>query len=354
MNRAKGRETGIYQEGPDVNDRAVELLEQYDVEVIRTRKGRGAIVCDTDKGCLIFKEYAGTDDKILIQNRLLEQIAESETIQAERIIPAKEGALTVRDGDGVRYVLKTWRESRECNVHDRTECRLAVELLARLHRVMELPADTPGMPLPFSPEMEYEKHNRELKRVRKYLQQKGQKTEFEIRLLQVFDFFLEQAQTVTQEWKAYGRSLEQGDLPRREKTVSFCHGDYQYHNLLKESEGWFLVNFEKCLRDSPVRDVYLLLRKLLEKGGWSVSLGTELLEAYEKESPLSVFSRIDLYYRLSYPEKFWKIVNFYYNSGKAWIPGKNHEKLEKLIAQETEKQRFLEEAFRDVSRMRRA
>ena len=30
---------------------------------------------------------------------------------------------------------------------------------------------------------------------------------------------------------------------------------------------------------------------------------------------------------ISYPEKFWKIVNFYYNTGKAWIPEKNMEKL---------------------------
>ncbi len=337
-----------------MNDRAVELLEQYDMEVLRTRKGRGAIVCDTDKGCLIFKEYTGTEDKISIQNRLLEQIAESKAIQAERIIPSREGALTVRDVDGSRYVLKTWRESRECNIHDRTECRLAVELLARLHRVMELPADTPGMPLPFSPEMEYEKHNRELKRVRKFLQQKGQKTEFEIRLLHAFDYFLEQALAVTEEWKSYRSLLEPDDGESTGGSVSFCHGDYQYHNLLKEPDGWFLVNFEKVLRDRPVRDLYLLLRKLLEKSGWSVSLGTELLEAYEKESTLPAFCRIDLYYRLAYPEKFWKIANFYYNSGKAWIPGKNHEKLEKLIAQEKEKQHFLEEAFRDVSRMRRA
>ena len=39
-----------------MNDKAIELLEQYEIEVLRTRKGRGAIVCDTDKGCLIFRE----------------------------------------------------------------------------------------------------------------------------------------------------------------------------------------------------------------------------------------------------------------------------------------------------------
>mgnify|MGYP001147656221 CR=1 FL=1 len=330
-----------------MNDRAVELLEQYEIEVLRTRKGRGAILCETNRGCLILKEYAGSQERIALQDRLLKQVVEAGRVQAEEIVPDREGALFVRDNDGVRYVLKTWREGRECSTHDRGECVEAVRLLARLHRNMTLPSDTPGLPAAFSAEKDYDKRNRELKRVRNYLQQKKQKSWFELSLRKALDGFLEQALAVTEEWKQYAAALtEDGGGP-----VAFCHGDYQYHNILQDSRGWFLVNFEKYLRDNPVRDLYLLLRKLLEKENWSVSLGTELLESYEKESPVSAYSRIDLYYRLAYPEKFWKIANFYYNSGKSWIPGKNQEKLEKVIAQEKEKQHFLNEVFRDVSHL---
>ena len=157
-----------------------------------------------------------------------------------------------------------------------------------------------------------------------------------------FDYFLEQALTVTEEWTQYrlGENEAQGEQ------ILFCHGDYQYHNILWDQENWFIVNFEKCLPDNPIRDLYLFMRKLLEKSNWSVSLGKELLSAYEEERPITALSRIDLYYRLSYPEKFWKIANFYYNSGKAWIPERNREKLEKLVAQEKEKQAFLDQVFR--------
>lgn len=328
-----------------MNDKAVDLLEQYEIEVLRTRKGRGAILCDTDQGCLIFKEYVGNIDKISIQNLLLQQIDQKGPVRAERILPARDGSLAVRDADGAYYVLKTWTEGRECNIYDRAECSLAVSLLARLHKCMELPKDTPGLPVPFSPCKEYEKHNRELKKVKKYLKQKGQKTWFEISLLNSFDLFLEQAEETAEEWTRYSVRLPQS----ADDMVTFCHGDYQYHNILKNGEDWLLVNFEKCLIDDPVRDLCLLMRKLLEKGNWSVPLGAELLETYEREKPLSAMSRIDLYYRLAYPEKFWKIVNFYYNSGKAWIPGRNLEKLEKLIAQEKDKQHFLDEVFRRVA-----
>lgn len=359
-----------------MNDRAVELLGQYEIEVLRTRKGRGAILCETSQGSLILKEYAGSQERIALQDRLLKQVAEAGLVQVEMIVPDREGSLYVKDNDGVKYVLKTWQEGRECGIHDREECVEAVRLLARLHENMTLPSDTPGLPPAFSVEKEYDKRNRELKRVRNYLQQKKQKSWFELSLRKALEGFLEQAQAVTEEWKEYAAVLEEDgaetgtEAARRENvrngtdvgkkagsaagegTVAFCHGDYQYHNILQGSSGWFLVNFEKYVRDNPVRDLYLLLRKLLEKENWSVSLGAELLEAYEKERRVSAHSRIDLYYRLAYPEKFWKIANFYYNSGKAWIPGKNQEKLERVIEQEKEKQHFLDEVFRDISHLR--
>ena len=61
--------------------------------------------------------------------------------------------------------------------------------------------------------------------------------------------------------------------------------------------------------------------------------------------PVSAYEYIDLYYRLAYPEKFWKIANFYFHSNKAWIPQRNMEKLEKLLEQEESKKIFLEQVF---------
>ena len=114
-----------------MNDRAVELLEQYEIEVLRTRKGRGAILCDTNRGCLIFREYSGSQDRIGLQDRLLRQIADAGVVRVESIIPDREGSLLVKDADGTGYVLKTWQEGRECGVHDRGECVEAVRLLIR-------------------------------------------------------------------------------------------------------------------------------------------------------------------------------------------------------------------------------
>lgn len=334
-----------------MNDRAVGLLEQYEVEVHKTAKGRGAILCDTNLGSLIFKEYTGNDRRIWVQNSCLEHIYQDGGALAERIIPTKEGALMLRDGDGTGYVLKTWFEGRECNIYERYECLEAVQLLARLHNCMEKfqpsaqeDASLQEIPMHYlvsAPLAEYEKHNRELRRVLKFLRNRGQKTWFEKELQRSLDGYLDQALHVTEQWRQYSYLADQ-----QPECSLFCHGDYQYHNIIRQDHCFGVVNFEKLVRDNPVRDLCLLMRKLLEKNNWSVAFGEELLTTYERIRPLSAYSRIDLYYRLAYPEKFWKIVNFYYNSGKAWIPEKNLEKLQKVAQQETRKQEFLDIVFR--------
>ena len=328
-----------------MNDRAVALLEQYEIEVLRTRKGRGAILCDTQQGCLIFKEYTGREEQLRLQEQVLKHLEERGTVSAERLLATKEGALSVTDRDGVRYILKTWWEGRECNIRDREECMEAMRLLARLHGDLEF---TPVFPETeetsapvierYLPSRDYEKHNRELKRARRFLKQRSQKTWFEIRLSAVIDPFLEEARQLCEEWKEIELAASDSG---EEVPLCFCHGDYQYHNILRQDRGFFLVNFEKCQADGPVRDLYLLLRKLLEKSEWDAEWGRVLLAAYESVRPLKPYERQDLFYRLSYPEKLWKIVNFYYNSGKAWIPEKNQEKLDRLLEQEAARKKFL-------------
>lgn len=331
-----------------MNDRTVGLLSQYDIDVLRTRKGRGAILCDTEKGCFIFKEYIGNPEKLFLQECLLKKVSAAGVVQAELLIRTREDTLWVEDGDGRKYFLKTYFDNRECNLYDESECREAVKTLARLHSVLRLePAEAEAFQLtPFLMDREYDKHNRELRKVWRYLRRKGQKSLFESALLREYDYYLDQAAEVTEAWRDF---VKPDDLEYTRECGSICHGDYQYHNIIRSGESFAVINFERCIMDNTVRDLCLFMRKLLEKSDWSPALGDGLLEAYNSIRPLSARSFVELYYRLAYPEKFWKIANFYYNSGKAWIPERNQEKLELLATQEKAKQDFLEKVFRTLS-----
>ena len=316
-----------------MNDRSVNLLENYDIEVLRTWKGRGAILCETKQGTYIWKEYAGRREKAVFQNALLTMVKENGFENVEGILKNKEQELLTQDADGTSYILKTYFEGRECNVRDAGECVQAVETLAQLHRASYSEEPLPGVCVPRTPHLEFEKHNKELKRVRKYLWDKSPKTDFEIYLMKNYDYFLNLALQMTEEL----RFFKSGEVRR-----FTCHGDYQHHNIMFCKDGIYLINFEKCVSDSPVRDLYLFMRKLMEKNNWAEGIGFELINSYDKIRPMEKEEFRQLYYRLAYPEKFWKIVNFYYNSGKAWIPGRNLEKLIRVTGQEKDKQDFLE------------
>ncbi|MGN1315348.1 MAG: CotS family spore coat protein [Lachnospiraceae bacterium] len=323
-----------------MNDRAVSVLEKYDIEVLRSWKGRGAILCETKTGVKILKEYKGSSERLLLQQKLLHSIKEKGYTRIEGILPTREGDLLVRDEDMTAYYLKDYFPGKECNSKDLEDCEGAMRQLALYHLAAALPElaaeCSPGS---FSHIREMEKHNRELKRVRKYLKGKSQKTEFEMVLSKYYDFFQEKAANVASESSKMNQDKSKSD------SRLFCHGDFQHHNLLFSGNHIFLINFEKFALDTPARDISLFFRKIMEKNGWSTVWGQRLLGAYEEYKPLTSAEKMDLYYRLSYPEKFWKIVNFYYNSGKAWIPAKNLEKLEKLLKQEEEKKQYLEENF---------
>ena len=56
-----------------------------------------------------------------------------------------------------------------------------------------------------------------------------------------------------------------------------------------------------------------------------------LVDEYDRLKPLEDDDIDMLVTLLSFPEKFWKIINQYYNAGKAWVPAKNIDKLKIVI-----------------------
>ena len=131
----------------------------------------------------------------------------------------------------------------------------------------------------------------------------------------------------------------------QEQLIGFCHGDYNQHNVIFSREGIAVVHFENFLYQESVGDLANFIRKMMEKNNWNAGLGMDLTRGYDRVRKLSPEELKYLYVYLAYPEKFWKIVNFYYNSRKVWIPGRHMEKLERLLIQQGVKKAFLEQTF---------
>ena len=109
-----------------------------------------------------------------------------------------------------------------------------------------------------------------------------------------------------------------------------------------------VVNFNHSAKGLQIQDLYFFLRKVMEKHDWNVNLGKQLIDKYNMIKKLSDRELSLLQIMMSYPEKFWKIANFYYNTSKAFISERNLEKLEQVIALEEQKEVFLEEVFQKI------
>ena len=57
-----------------MNDRALKVLEQYDLEILGTRRGRGSYICETPQGLRILCDYQGTENKAQFQNMVMKKI----------------------------------------------------------------------------------------------------------------------------------------------------------------------------------------------------------------------------------------------------------------------------------------
>lgn len=178
-----------------------------------------------------------------------------------------------------------------------------------------------------------ERHNRELKRARGFIRGKRKKSDFELCVMKSFNAFFEQASEAAQGIAGLWKS---GEEPRL-----LCHGDLDQHHVLMGSGYVAVIEYNRMHLGLQMEDLYRFMRKAMEKHGWSLSLGMDMLNAYEKVLPLGEKERKCLYYLFLYPEKYWKQINYYFNANKAWIPARNMDKIIGLEAQEESRIGFL-------------
>ena len=320
-----------------MNDKYEEVLKQYALQVRGVRRGRGAWIYETDQGMKSLKEYQGTLKRLEFEDQVLCQLQGFTGLKTDQYIRNREGSLVSTSEDGTRFVLKDWYGDRECSLKDGKEVCEALSSIARLHerlrKIEVLKEWNMGSILPRLAVEDMERHNRELKRARGFIRGKRKKSDFELCVMKSFNAFFEQASEAAQGIAGLWKS---GEEPRL-----LCHGDLDQHHVLMGSGYVAVIEYNRMHLGLQMEDLYRFMRKAMEKHGWSLSLGMDMLNAYEKVLPLGEKERKCLYYLFLYPEKYWKQINYYFNENKAWIPARNMDKIIGLEAQEESRRGFL-------------
>ncbi len=325
-----------------MNEKSLKVLEQYEIEVLGTRRGRGSYICETNRGKVLLANCAASEKKMAFVNRLLEAMRERGYPFADIVLANREGKLLSMDRDEEVYIVKDWYEGRECDTKSMADIEQTIRHLAGLHKRMYfMPDDENGDGSYIGEDLksELERHNRELCKIYSFMRKRKQKGDFEVLFLNCFRMFYEQAQEAVAFLEQSGCAGLRMEMLRR---GALCHGNFNQHNVwFVGKDQVFIGNFDRCRYDVQCADLYQFMRKMMEKQDWSKRSGYRMLEWYDRERTLDERERMYLYARLLYPEKFWKLANQYYNHNKAWIPQKNTEKLKTLIRQQDQRNSFL-------------
>ena len=329
-----------------MNERSLAVLDQYDVEIKEIFHGRGSYICRTDKGRKLLYPFNGSEEKASLLYKLQLKRKQSRDYFVDILMPTKEGGFVSEDMFGNRFILKDWKECRECDINDIYEISEAMKALARFHKAFRLP-QAPGTEGTFKVSggtfsQTVVKHNSEIARTGRFIRNRNRKTGFEFLFLKVYEAFLDQGRAVEEH-------LHDADFEKLkaecENNGLFTHGDFSHHEVLIEERNAFIVHPERFQCGIQVEDMAHIMRKILEKCDWDITVGEKLLEAYNREKTISGTELKYLKMRLLYPEKFWKLADHYYNSNKLWISERLEFKLEKVLEQEKRRQLFLEKVL---------
>lgn len=314
-------------------DKGLDVLEKYDFNVSQTARGRGVLILYTDKGLKVLKSYSGSGKHILWTAGILEAVNRAGAVAVDAYVKNTDGEYITLSADGSRYVVKEWYDTRDCDVKNYSDCITAVRTLAILHNELNRNCPEAIEYRARGPELDMEKHNNELLRVKKYLFKRNNRTDFELLAAGCCDDFYEEGAEAV---------LRMRDFLTADKgTKGLCHGSYNYHNVCFGYSIPVVIGFEKMNYNYLICDLYNMIRKIMEKYDWDVKLGYKLIDEYDRYKGIGSEDMELLSIMFGYPEKFWKIMNSYYNSGKAWIPAKNYEKLKKVIAQNAKRLEFI-------------
>ena len=325
-----------------MNEKALSVIGQYGLEVRKSVRTRGGIAVLTDDGYKLLYECTRSDSYYERENMITAGIKRTGFEYIDTYVMTAEGTLFSQDAQGRKYILKDWFDAQECDIRNEIHVAMAAGTLAVLHGHM-MNMDKCEHELKYNNatdmRMKFDKHTKEMRMVGNYLKGKKNKNEFEMLMRRSLMTFHEEALIAAQELEEmdYGSRIE-----KARTSYEMCHGSYNYHNVLFTDRGCAVTGFEHCCVDCQINDLYQFMRKLLEKNGWDARAGHSVIEAYSEVRPVSDDDMKLLRINFLYPEKFWKVINFYNNSNKSWIPRKSIEKLEGVLAQNDARRAFIE------------
>lgn len=292
-----------------------EVSDNYDIEIksFNTFKDAFLIVSNNEK--LVLKKSILSDERLLFIHAAKEHLNRNNFVNIDKYLCTADGSpfITIENSN---YVLTKHLEGVECNFDNKNDIINISRLLASFHKASKgfvapgntiIRSDLGKIPLFFGKRLD------EIKKLKK-VAKKG-KTKFDYLFLENYDYFCnigEEALNLINNSK-YDKLVDK----TREEGI-FCHHDFTHHNIIHTDKKYYIINFDFCCYEVKVYDIANFLRRKMRKCDWDINEAKLILNEYRQVEEISPDELAVLKIILQFPQKFWRVINKYYNSKRSW------------------------------------
>jgi spore coat protein I len=269
----------------------------------------------TSQGRKVVRKVPFSPERLLFVHGAKEHLAENGFKGIDRYLCTVDGQPCF-SFDNNNYTLTDFIDGRECSFENDGDVKRAAVALAEMHRASrgyrapggcKVQDDLGKLPGYFSKRLD------DIRKMKK--QAKRGKGRFDQLFLEYVNYFCELGEGALEELNASGYD---GLAERTKEEGLFCHHDYTHHNILLDAEKVTIVNFDYCCFELKVYDIANFIRRKMRKCEWDFSKTGLILDSYRAVEPLSNEELAVLKTILQFPQKFWRVVNRYYNSRRSW------------------------------------
>ncbi len=316
-----------------------EIAGNYGLEVKNIVPYKDTYMVQTDKGRKILKKMLFSPERILFIHGAKEHLAKNGFVNVDRYMMTLKGEPSFIL-DNASYVMYDLLEGRECNFDNDAEAYKTAVLLSSMHSASKgykppdgsKVQDELGMlPVYFNKRLE------DIKKLRK-IAKKG-KSRFDHMFLENADYFINLGEQAAAELE---KSNYSGLISEAREEGSFCHHDFTHHNIICAESGFSVVNFDYCCFELKIYDLANLIRRKMRKCNWDMDKAVMIFEGYNSVEELSKDEIAVMKLILQFPQKFWRVVNRYYNSRRSWSERSFIVKLQEVIDEVEGHRKFID------------
>ena len=232
-----------------LNEKYQMLLDQYDISVSYTRRGRGCVLCFGQDTVYALAQTSLSEERLSAVAQWTDAMHDHHFYKTDQYLLNKDGYFLTFDRYYETFALRKTFSGTECDIHSLKDVKIAAQNLAGFHNhCLDISFSSENLRKYTSISRQYGQKYSELKSIGRYIQKRKKKGIFEYLFLeQTKEFWVQMEEAV---------KILNTTPPSR---IGWCHGNYSHHNIILTSDSPATIHFERFYHGYPILDVYYFI-----------------------------------------------------------------------------------------------